>query len=318
MNGAGAGPTVRGDAAPSSLRLPQWQLLLGWTLGLSVLFAVIGRTDDAQDPLLGVVLFWLLHVGLGLVFCCAATRVLNEVPWLAGRFWLQICSAGLLAALCFAPIALVLEAGFARFGIGLDDLEPMDPAALPRALLSEFGSLAPAFGASWLLLMSVYRQVNSEQIPEAVGDAAPQRAAEQPDSRLAANSDAAPDPAAVEPPPPETAASAGVTALLPEALGLDLWHIVSDLNCLHVRTSRGQAMVLYALARAAEELGDRGLLVHRSHWVAIDAVRQVRRQRQGLVIELLDGTAVPVARRRQAEVRALFGDRFVRTDSTAG
>jgi hypothetical protein len=69
-------------------------------------------------------------------------------------------------------------------------------------------------------------------------------------------------------------------------------------------------MVLYSLARAADEFADLGLVVHRAHWVACAHVIRSRRTAQGLVLTLSNGTEVPVSRRRQAEVRARFGDSF--------
>lgn len=329
MNGTDTGLTAQGAANHSLLRLPQWQLLVGWTLGLAALFVFIGRTDSAQEPLFGALLFWLLHVGIGLAFCCAATHWLNASRWLTGRPWLLIGLAGLLAAVCFAPVALALEASFARFGIGLDDLDAVDSAALPQALLSELESLAPSFCVSWLLLMSVYRQVNSERRPPgSQADPSPQGAQTSADAPAPMGAEVAVEtvanpakPMSVADPHQgrgETSMPSGLAALIPPALGSELWHIAADLNYLHVRTSKGQAMVLYALARAADELGRSGLLVHRSHWVAISAVRRVHRRRQGLIIELLDGSEVPVARRRQAQVRSLFGDRFVRRIADSG
>lgn len=47
-----------------------------------------------------------------------------------------------------------------------------------------------------------------------------------------------------------------------------------------------------------------GLRVHRSHWVAARAVAGLRRTDFGLALVLADRTEVPVARARQAEVRA--------------
>lgn len=49
-----------------------------------------------------------------------------------------------------------------------------------------------------------------------------------------------------------------------------------------------------------------GLRVHRSYWVALRVVMRVRRTGRDMVIDLTDGTQVPVARSLQKEVSALL------------
>lgn len=72
-----------------------------------------------------------------------------------------------------------------------------------------------------------------------------------------------------------------------------------------VRTDRGEDSVLMRFSDALEEIGGlRGLQVHRSHWVAEDAVVSVRRDGTRTFLRLDDGTEVPVSRSYQAEVEA--------------
>lgn len=52
-----------------------------------------------------------------------------------------------------------------------------------------------------------------------------------------------------------------------------------------------------------------GLRVHRSHWVARRAVAELRRDDSGWTLRLTDGTNMPVARGRQAAVRAWVAGR---------
>lgn len=58
---------------------------------------------------------------------------------------------------------------------------------------------------------------------------------------------------------------------------------------------------------AETELGDRGIRVHRSHWVADRHVPGLRRKGSHLVCQLARGLEAPVSRRRQAEVIARYG-----------
>ncbi|QQA42048.1 LytTR family DNA-binding domain-containing protein [Pelagovum pacificum] len=66
---------------------------------------------------------------------------------------------------------------------------------------------------------------------------------------------------------------------------------------VRVRTNRGEELLLMRLADAIRETGQtEGLQVHRSHWVATDAVRAVRRSGDRAILTLTDGATVPASR----------------------
>ena len=70
-------------------------------------------------------------------------------------------------------------------------------------------------------------------------------------------------------------------------------------------TSAGSALLLMRLSDAIAEAGDtKGLQIHRSHWVALDAVRAVRRDGQRAVLTLTDGRDLPVSRANLDKVKA--------------
>lgn len=77
---------------------------------------------------------------------------------------------------------------------------------------------------------------------------------------------------------------------------------------LNVVTARGQALILMRLGDAMEELAGRGLQVHRSHWVSVDAVAKHRREGARDLLVMADGAAVPVSRsfRGAAQEAGLF------------
>ena len=69
-------------------------------------------------------------------------------------------------------------------------------------------------------------------------------------------------------------------------------------------TDRGKTLVLMRLADAMRETGDMpGLQIHRSHWVARDAVARAHRSDGKLVLELTNGLRLPVSRGYLAQVR---------------
>ena len=69
-------------------------------------------------------------------------------------------------------------------------------------------------------------------------------------------------------------------------------------------TDRGKTLVLMRLADAMREAaGVPGLQVHRSHWVARDAVVRTHRSDGRLLLELSNGMRLPVSRGYLPQVR---------------
>lgn len=66
---------------------------------------------------------------------------------------------------------------------------------------------------------------------------------------------------------------------------------------VEVVTTKGAELVLMRLSDAMAEVGDTpGLQVHRSHWVALGAVRAARRDGARAILTLSDGRDIPVSR----------------------
>lgn len=83
-----------------------------------------------------------------------------------------------------------------------------------------------------------------------------------------------------------------------------LLHLAVKDHYVDVTTDRGTTMVLIRLSDAIREAAPvPGLQVHRSHWVALGAVRRTSRQSGKPVLELETGVIVPVSRSYLAEAR---------------
>ncbi len=92
---------------------------------------------------------------------------------------------------------------------------------------------------------------------------------------------------------------------LPRHLRGRLLHLEVSDHYVEITTDKGRSMVLMRLADAMRETAPTaGLQVHRSHWVALDAVRKSARQAGKPVLELEDGAIVPVSRSYVAAVKA--------------
>ena len=84
-----------------------------------------------------------------------------------------------------------------------------------------------------------------------------------------------------------------------------LLHLAVNDHYVDVTTDKGTSLVLLRLSDAIRETAPTpGLQVHRSHWVALGAVRRAIRRSGKPVLELEDGTEVPVSRSYLPEVRA--------------
>jgi DNA-binding LytR/AlgR family response regulator len=104
-------------------------------------------------------------------------------------------------------------------------------------------------------------------------------------------------------PHPETAPVAPPAAprfldRLPAKLqGADLWAVEAQDHYLRLHTSLGQDLILLRLADAIDELeGLEGAQVHRSWWVARDAIAEASRGDGRATLVLRDGSEVPVSR----------------------
>jgi len=83
-----------------------------------------------------------------------------------------------------------------------------------------------------------------------------------------------------------------------------LLHIAVSDHYVDVTTEKGTSLVLMRLSDAIRETAPiAGLQVHRSHWVALDAVRRGVRQNGKAMLELENGTLVPVSRTYMAAVK---------------
>ena len=84
-----------------------------------------------------------------------------------------------------------------------------------------------------------------------------------------------------------------------------LIHLAVNDHYVDVATSKGTTLVLLRLSDAIRETAPvPGLQVHRSRWVALDAIRKTARQAGKPVLELENGTTVPISRSYLPAARA--------------
>jgi len=87
--------------------------------------------------------------------------------------------------------------------------------------------------------------------------------------------------------------------------GAELWGVEAEDHYLRLHTSLGQDLILMRLSDALDELeGIEGAQVHRSWWVARQAVTQAVRGDGRATLTLKDGSQVPVSRTYARLLRA--------------
>ncbi len=105
--------------------------------------------------------------------------------------------------------------------------------------------------------------------------------------------------------PEDSTAEPRLLRRLSADMGSDILHLSVDDHYVEVVTARGRQRLLMRFVDALDELeGLDGLRVHRSHWIAPEAVVRHQRERGRDVLVLKTGAHVPVSRKYRAAVRA--------------
>ena len=238
--------------------------------------------------------FWGLHIGLGLASLLMASRLIGPSRRIVRSTLAAVIVTGLVGCAILAPVYLGVEYLMPeRLAEPPDDwLDMLAAKGLLPAMLAEFIEVLPVYFLAWLavnlpLLFNRTALISgSPDDPDGSGGTP----VEASNTRVEA----------------EESADTFV-ARLPRAIGNDLVVVSSDMHYLHVHTTGGQCMLLGTLKEVAAELGEAGLRVHRSHWVARDHVTKLIRDGQSLFCHLSNGARVPVSRRKRKQVSEWFG-----------
>lgn len=270
---------------------------------LGTAFGLVEADAEGFAASIASVFFWISHIGLGLAIAVFAQRLLSGLVAGLPQI-LQLLIGGIAGSLLFTPVALGLELLLAPLIADKADYELGTGAALWQIGLAEWGSVLPIFLPTWVALNLGYRALSERPSrPITASDLYPSTAQHGDPLPTARVAKAASVP------------SSGILGKLPGALGTEICALEADLNYLRVTTAQGEAMVLYSMARAEAELAGKGLRIHRRYWVASNAVVAVRRGGKGWRVTLAGGRELPVSRRRQAAVRAMFGPDFRRREA---
>ena len=227
--------------------------------------------------------YWAAHIGLGLASLVMASKMLRaQLPGRAPQ-WLIVLATGLIGAAILAPLYLLLEGLVPAHLVDEPDdwLDEFAARGGLQAVIAEFIEVAPVFLAAWFAV----------NLPLLFGAA--ESGSEPPQD---------PDEPADQSKPEDD-----IRARLPRAIGSDIVLISSDMHYLHVHTTRGKCMLLGTLRDAARQLGETGMLVHRSHWVAHDHVQRLARRGRNWECVMSNDLRVPISRRNQQKAAEWYG-----------
>ena len=174
----------------------------------------------------------------------------------------------------------------------------------------------------YVLCTRIFRQGAADRsgAPSAPADPGSRTAALPPD----ADGGEASAPAPADAPAGQAAAEAGIGRQddpaaasrffdrLPDEIGRDIIYLSAAAHYVDVITSAGSASILLRFADAVSELGDLGIRVHRSYWVAYRHVKQAFRRDGRTMLRLTGDHEVRVGRNFLPEVRAAAPKAWIR------
>lgn len=269
---------------------------------LGVVLALVGAELPTDTSFIEALPFWL-------TITCTAALLLKTVDVTISDLAADIGIAPLLkTSVIGAATALLVTVPVALMCLPIEGLLPDSDSmfAAPSSVRSmpllfwswadQYLNLLPAIAGFWLLV-----KVLDVALPTAPDT--PVRARE-----IGAISEGdASNPAAKALVDPQGQHSSALERRFPEISGLRLLAIEADEHYVRLHTDAGSKHVLYRFRDALKDVEDlSGLRVHRSWWVAKDAIEQSDPSPSGFGLKLKGGLKVPVSQTYRRDVeRAL-------------
>ena len=237
--------------------------------------AVLGVTGPfgtyERLALLPRLAYWLALALATFTIGYAIVRLAGQTLF-EGRDAPRLLRALITGAIAGLPIALVV--------LAFDAAVLSAPMPSPRAALTLFLNCALIAAAISLASVLIAGETSADTVPPA----------ETPTT-----------PAAVDVAPPRPERRPPLLERLPLPSRGRLTRLSMQDHYVEVHTEKGSTLVLMRMADAIGET--EGLQIHRSHWVALEAVAGTARRDGKLLLKLKDGTLLPVSRSFSAAVR---------------
>jgi hypothetical protein len=226
---------------------------------VGLLLGIAGPFDTSSIlPLAQRLAYWLAVAGLTYFVGFATSRVVLHLFGLSiRRIWLRVLVFGTITGV---PITLVVLAlNLIAFGANWQD------AIAPLTLYIDVTLASIGIAAVAEIISASLRPVQNAPSPGTVVGSSP--------------------------------APPAILERLPLPLRGQLWALVVSDHYVEVWTERGTHLVLMRLSDAIRETaGENGLQIHRSHWVALGAVKRTLKADGKPMVELPDGRRLPISR----------------------
>lgn len=269
----------------------RWGVELAVLGGAMLVLALLGPFGSFARPVETRLLQWGIAIAGGYVFFRPVIAAGRASAAQSGMpVGVAIALACGFASIPTSVIVALAWTGFRWRGVTIADLAGLYPQVL-------------IVGATLTVVQLLVRRAAP------VPSAAPDVSSFAHPSSIEAEGAAPPPPVASDEAPPVVAVPATVGRApfldrLPAHLGETLLCLENEDHYVRAHTPAGSALILIRMRDAVAELeGVPGERVHRSWWVARDAVVAAVRQDRNLRLRLIDGREVPVARSSVATLR---------------
>lgn len=283
-------------------------------MALAATLAAHEANTQPDWSLVGVYIYWVSRIGMAWLIVIGAHAALGQIMSDGSS---PIAHAGLATALSFPPFLMAITTM---------DLVLGDPDLLrsgPDVILNTIGLAAAALidnhltVAAVLLTPYVLAASSRTERPSAQGDHPGANLA--PAEHIGAVKDAPAATIEAEPVAPIIERPGLILACQPPLRG-DILTAEAQEHYVRLKATEQGGLALYRFGDAVRDLNRyRGMQIHRSYWVADEAVRAIIGRRGSMKLELFDGEIVPVSRRYEIEVEARYGmlERKAEPDSVA-
>lgn len=289
-------------AENESLSMNRNYIIQAFLLSLAAAWLLASTQIQRPDnwPLAGLYLYWSIRILLEAGLFVAFLEVFTRLPGTLGQTRWSVVLAALVSLVPFALAVTALD-----LILGLPELDEMVRTSASQAAAGSTQSVGQTHIGSFLLeimylsdnhfvlcaLLSIPLFFGSESAKTEI--AAPQAAVFADDPEPAGHAQAV-----------KSVLESGYQRHLDPPLAKPILRAEAQEHYVRLTTATETRMVLYRFNDIVAELSDEvGMQVHRSHWVAFEAMARLVKDDGRLWLELKDGERIPVSRKYAEEVR---------------
>ncbi|MCP4825700.1 MAG: LytTR family transcriptional regulator [Shimia sp.] len=243
---------------------------LGASLAGAVVVLVLQPEHTASLPILVAYGLWVTHLFFGFLLFLSGVALLQRLGWPAP--WPTFVSALLLPVL-FGCVSLALDYGF-----GNPEESVQSATTFLGLLLEEIVAVTPAsfvIAAALIYLLRRERPSGEATLPSS------QSATSRPVSLR------------------------GLIASVPPSLGDDVIRIHAQDHYVEFVTTQGRSLLSEQFGDCIDKLADfDGIHCHRSHWVRLSHVVEIKKKGSAYTCLLSNGDEAPISRRKYGEFKS--------------